>query len=74
MVEAGYVHRDVCWRYVALLPVPPKVSTRNKWTVNPILIDCSSVVKSSEEELSSFVHTALNLLATELEVLKQNTY
>jgi hypothetical protein len=70
LVDHGYVHRDVHWRHVALLPEPPK-DVAGKWTVTPIMIDCSTAVRStSEDELRNFVPNALNDLLAEIDMMR----
>ena len=65
MAKKGYVHEDLKWAHVALLPSPP--SSRNdsseKWTVRPILIDLHSVrVLRDGETVDAVVDEGLRTL------------
>jgi hypothetical protein len=66
----GYVHQDISWRHVALLPQAPCVEG-SAWTVTPILIDCMSVKRIDEVSNSNqFISHSLCVLEVELEQSK----
>ena len=66
MATAGYVHKDVSWRHVALLPVR-SVTDSECWTVKPILIDCFTAVKLDDRlQLDKFVEDSKEVLRMEL--------
>jgi hypothetical protein len=67
LIGAGYVHGDVHWRHVALLPEPPTKESNGKWTVTPIMIDCSTALRGTINEPSIVLETALNVLKIEME-------
>lgn len=68
MVEQGYVHQDIAWRHVALLPQRPNSNKSTEWTVKPILIDLHQVRKltqTDEETKSKEIQKALDQLKLE---------
>ena len=70
MAAKRYIHNDISWRHVALLPVQPATNKPNaKWTVTPILIDCNTVRRVDEEDnltVNQFVDSSLEELRKEL--------
>eukprot|EP00981_Chlorochromonas_danica_P013375 scaffold6281_cov207-Ochromonas_danica.AAC.5 len=51
MAHAGFVHNDLAWRHVALLPIKQEpLDTKPIWTVKPILIDLTRVRVLEEGE------------------------
>ena len=52
MARKGYVHENLRWAHVALLPSPPSSENKSseKWTVRPILVDLHNVRKLRDEE------------------------
>lgn len=62
--NAGFVHDDLHWRHVALLPVK---NATGVWTVQPILIDLTSVRDRPEEvTVETVVADAIERLHHEL--------
>jgi len=59
----GYMHTDVWWRHVALLPV----CSKGVWTVTPIMLDCTNARElSPEETVERVVNESLKRLDEEL--------
>ncbi len=67
MANKGYIHDDLHWRHVALLPVPPSKSNNSLWTVKPILIDLHRVKKIDiEQNKEIIIDQSLKILEDEL--------
>ncbi len=73
MANKGYIHDDLHWRHVALLPVPPSKSNNSLWTVKPILIDLHRVKKIDiEQNKDIIIDQSLKILEDELSKSKSN--
>jgi hypothetical protein len=69
MVTAGFVHLDICWRHVALLPVKPE--GKKNWNLKPILIDLHryrTVEKGEDQQI--IIDKCVSLLQHELNASK----
>ena len=62
MAEKGFVHEDLGWRHLALMPI----YCSGRWTVTPVLLDLQGVRQLQYgESVASVVAAGLRLLAEE---------